>query len=51
MRHRNRTWPALGSTLTCAIVIVAVAGRVRAEGDTKRALPTFSSAVSVSSPS
>jgi Ca-activated chloride channel family protein len=47
MRHRNRTWPALGSTLSCAIVMVAVAGSAQAEGDAKRTLPTFSSTVDV----
>src|SRR6478736_6743247 len=47
MRNRNRTWFAMGSTLACAIVVVAAAGGARADNDTKRPLPTFSSTVDV----
>jgi VWFA-related protein len=47
MRHRNRTWPTLGRTLTCVIVITTLSGGARAETDSKRALPTFSSTVDV----
>jgi len=46
MRHRNRSWSALASTLACAVVFAA-AGAAGADTDTKRPLPTFSSTVDV----
>ncbi len=47
MRHRNRTWPPLGSALAGAMVAVALAAGVHAETNATRRIPTFSSTVDV----
>ena len=47
MRHRIRNWPPLARALACATGVIAAAVGVRADNDTKRPLPTFSSTVDV----